>query len=349
MKTTNVSDVSIDTPMTAQEVQRIPARKASTQPPLVELKSDENLPADVHRKVPLGTRVFPEGGRSVGVERLTAQQVQALAKPLATSGFIPDFAEFNTNAKLETKREARPAFIDREQFLNGTIGAETIFSPDERKVFNDTNYPWRCAGRVDSALGMASGIMVGPRHLLTCSHIIDWQPNNSTGWLSFKPAFYNGSTPFGTAWSTLTYYKRKVVGGDGIDGTELQYDYVVVVLNSRIGDLTGWLGSKSYTDSWDGGSYWTHVGYPGDLTGGQRPTYQNNIALDGANNLPDAHEYMTHRGDVWPGQSGGSFFGYWNGAPHTVCVQSAHNPSSNFASGGSDMVDLIIRARNENP
>ncbi|MFD2571866.1 trypsin-like serine peptidase [Spirosoma soli] len=349
MKTNDSLAVAADQPMTAEEVLRIPARKARVEPPLVKIAQDENLPADDPEKVPLGTRVFPAGSRSIAVERLTQQEVLALSKPLETTGYIPEFADFNPKVKLEPKRDAKPKFIDREEFMGGTVGVETIFSPDQRQVFNDTNYPWRCSGRVDSPLGFASGVMVGPRHLLTCSHIVDWQANNSTGWLSFKPAFYNGSTPFGTAWASLTYYKQKVTGGDGINSTELQYDYVVIVLNSRIGDQTGWLGSKSYTDSWDGGAYWAHVGYPGDLTGGQRPTYQGSIALDGANNLGDAHQYLNHRGDIWPGQSGGSFFGYWNGAPHTVCVQSAHNPSTNFASGGSDMVDLIIRARNEHP
>ncbi|RXM57796.1 hypothetical protein, partial [Chryseobacterium sp. CH1] len=61
---------------------------------------------------------------------------------------------------------------------------------------------------------------------------------------------------------------------------EIQYDYVVIVLDRPIGNSTGWLGSKSYSDSWDGGAYWTHAGYPGDLTGTQRPTYQTGIALD---------------------------------------------------------------------
>jgi hypothetical protein len=32
-----------------------------------------------------------------------------------------------------------------------------------------------------------------------------------------------------------------------------------------------------------------------------------------------------------------------------VAVQSAHNSDENIASGGSDMIDLIIRARSEHP
>ena len=190
--------------------------------------------------------------------------------------------------------------------------------------------------------------MIGPRHLLTCSHIVDWQPNNTTGWLKFTPMYYNGSAPYGTAWGTLTYYKYKVAG-PSIDSTEIQYDYVVIVLDRPIGNSTGWLGSKSYSDSWDGGAYWTHAGYPGDLTGTQRPTYQTGIALDGDFWSADDNESMSHKADIWPGQSGGPFWGYWDGSPYAVATQSAHNPTDNFASAGSDLVNLVIRARNEHP
>ena len=44
-------------------------------------------------------------------------------------------------------------------------------------------------------------------------------------------------------------------------------DYVVLVLDRRMGDTCGWMGSRTYSDSWDGGSYWRHIGYPGDLAG----------------------------------------------------------------------------------
>lgn len=60
-------------------------------------------------------------------------------------------------------------------------------------------------------------------------------------------------------------------------------------------------------------------------------------------------ESMSHKGDVWPGQSGGAFWRYWNNSAYVVAVQSAHNPSDNFASGGSNLVDLVIEARAEFP
>jgi hypothetical protein len=162
--------------------------------------------------------------------------------------------------------------------------------------------------------------------------------------------FFDGSAPFGDTWGTWVYHKRKVTGPT-IDWFEGQYDYVCVVLNNNIGNLTGWMGARGYTDSWDGGNYWSHIGYPGDLTSGNRPTFEGGVSLDGSFWQLDSHEAMSHRGDVWPGQSGGPFFGWWAGdvGPRAVAVQSSQNASENNASGGQDMVDLIIRARAEHP
>jgi len=44
-------------------------------------------------------------------------------------------------------------------------------------------------------------------------------------------------------------------------------------------------------------------------------------------------------------------FGFWEGdvGPRAVAVQSWQNSLTNGASGGGDLVDLAIRARNEHP
>ncbi|MBB6371403.1 trypsin-like serine peptidase [Chryseobacterium shigense] len=328
-------------PMTAEEVSRLRTVKAkSTEKPADAEKLTSQRPA----METINGRSFPKGMKSIG---MPAGEKAADGKVLETDHFYPTYSDFEYQPKLEAKKDRKPKFIERESFLTAE-GVKTIFGPDQRKVYNSTAYPWRCVGRVESALGSGSGVMIGPRHLLTCAHIVDWQPNNTTGWLKFTPMYYNGSAPYGSAWGTLTYYKYKVAGPT-IDSTEIQYDYVVIVLDRPIGNSTGWLGAKSYSDSWDGGAYWTHAGYPGDLTGTQRPTYQTGIALDGDFWSADDNESMSHKADIWPGQSGGPFWGYWDGAPYAVATQSAHNPSENFASGGSDLVNLVIRARNEHP
>lgn len=232
--------------------------------------------------------------------------------------------------------------------------ATTVFTPDDRYTFNDTAFPWCTTGRVEtSSGGWASGTMVGPRHLLTCSHAIQWiNPPNPfvAGWVKFTPSYFDGSEPFGSAWGTNIYWQQQVAG-PGIDSTEGRNDYVVVVLDSPIGNLTGWMGSRTYDDGWDGGNYWSHIGYPGDLNSGTRPSFQGGISLNGDDNTGGSNQQIYHAGDVWPGQSGGPFFGWWSGEdwPRVVADQSWQNSTTNGASGGSNMVDLIVRARNEWP
>jgi len=368
---------SYPNPLTPAEVDDLEARPALTNAPASVLELDVFLPGpqepDIHAEVAaaaeamvsepdtrafhvrvrmegakLGVHAFPPAAevRDLSEEELLDEREYADL----TTGFLPDHLPLRPRPERLDARLRVPRRFDALVSPEEGNQATTVFAPEDRRVFNDTSYPWSAQGRVDTALGWASGVMVGPRHMLTVSHTIVWNSDGSAGWVKFTPAYFDGSAPFGVAWGQQTYFRQKVVGPT-IDGTEEQYDYVVVVLDRRIGDQTGWWGSRSYTDSWDGQALWSHVGYPGDLTSGNRPTYQSPFALDGRANQPDEHEAMLHRADVWPGQSGGPMFAWWTGEtfPRVVSVQSWQNPNDNGASGGSNMVDLIIRARNENP
>jgi len=290
---------------------------------------------------------------------IQAKEIKLLKNPFTKDedkdlvGLIPDHLSLNTLPGKLDSRFDRPALLNYRKLFPRTKDehdATTIFGADNRVLFNDTSFPWCTVGRVDTPGGYGSGVMVGPRHLLTCSHVIQWLPDNKTGWIRFRPSFFDGSEPFGSAWGVLTYYKVKVTGPT-ISSYEGKYDYVCVVLDRRIGDWTGWMGSRTYSDSWDGQGYWRHIGYPGDIGGGQRPSYQSGIALDGSSWDPESHQRIFHFGDIWPGQSGGPFFAWWAGEswPRVVSVQSGHTSEHNSSSGGSNMVDLIIRARNEHP
>jgi len=360
-------------PIPATEIEeRIEARKALKRPepveldfgvlfptagkPRVEVVFDEEGPPGLQLRVrianfKLGQHVFPPSIPAQGLKPL-GNRSKRFARALQVRPFLPDHLDLRPLPQpLPQKLQSPPFFLalPTEEAERGNR-ATTIFAPDNRRVFSDTSYPWGTCGRVDTPGGQASGVLVGPRHLLTVSHTIQWNADGTAGWVRFRPAFFNGSAPFGEAWGTRVYFKWKVVGPT-IDFIEGMYDYVVVVLDRNIGNLTGWMGSRGYTDAWDGGSYWQHVGYPGDLTAGNRPTFESPIALDGAWWQFDSHEAMAHRGDVWPGQSGGPFFGWWAGdvGPRVVAVQSSQNSSENNASGGQDLVDLVIRARNEFP
>jgi V8-like Glu-specific endopeptidase len=320
--------------------------------------SDERTPVfkvDVEvARATIGTHVFGPG--------MTGTKLPARRKLLdeesnreSLVGYLPDHLALRVRPEKLDKRLAIDKKIDALADDDPeTRWATTVFAPDNRYTFSDTAFPWDTAGRTEtSAGGWASGVMVGPRHLLTCSHAVQWIANPNpyvAGWVKFMPSYFDGSQPFGSAWGQHIYWQQQV-NGPTIDGTEARNDYVVVVLDRRMGDLTGWMGSRTYDDGWDGGDYWSHIGYPGDLATGTRPSFQGSFSLNGDDTEPATNQAMYHTADVWPGQSGGPFFGWWSGEPwpRVVADQSWQNSSTNGASGGSNMVDLIIRARNDFP
>ncbi len=315
--------------------------------------SPKSLSLDLIVKVSSpGVRVFPSSVPATAIDltdSLRAELQQQTSETL--EGYLPEHLPFHPMPDpLEASLKRHTRKTASRKLAKGDMQPTTIFGVDDRRVFSDTSYPWGTAGRVTTAGGVASGVMVGPRHLLTVSHTITWNPDGSTGWLNFTPAYFDGSQPFGSANAVKTYYYRKV-SGPTIDEAEQREDFVVVALDQRIGDRSGWMGSKSYTDAWDGSAAWSHIGYPADINSTQRPIYQGSIALDGASSQDDSHERIDHLGDVFPGQSGGPFFSWWSGdrTPYVVAVQSGQSPSVNSASGGSYIVNLIKLALTEFP
>lgn len=297
----------------------------------------------------LGVHAFPP---PIPAERFVHRASRHDA-PTGFDGHLPDHLALHPVPERLPRalRTARRLRTDTRQPLrDGDHEATTIFPPDQRRLFQDTAFPWCTVGLVQTANGSGSGTMVGPRHLLTCSHVIQWNANNTAGWVKFTPAYFDGSAPFGVAWGTRVYWEGEKVYGPTISRSEGQHDYVCVVLDRRIGDLTGWMGTRSWSDDWDDEPYWRHIGYPGDL-GGQRPSYQRDIALDGSFWDREVHTRIFHQGDVWPGQSGGPFFAWWANEswPRVVAVQSGQDSDENSASGGAHMVDCVIRARNDHP
>lgn len=277
------------------------------------------------------------------------------------NGFIPKFLSVNSLPKELPKKLRRHKFIDGTRKIGEKQGQTTsVFNPDERYTFSDTSFPWCTCGLVETGAGNGSGVMIGPRHLMTASHVINWGPNNTAGWLKFTPLYFDGSEPFGFSYGTRVYWWLKVdTDGDGIIGsTETAFDYVVVVLDRPMGDTTGWMGSRGYNTDWNDGDYWAHIGYPVDTAGGQRPTFIGYQDFDdtfkestsGRNSFGIEHQI-----DVWPGQSGGPYFGWWEGEPwpRVVGIQSTENwggtGGPNTCSGGNPLSELINYARSVEP
>jgi len=180
------------------------------------------------------------------------------------------------------------------------------------------------------------------------SHVIDWTapPGFAADWVRFTPSSFDGGAPFGEAYGAHIYWYVQEDGDGFISDTEGDHDYVVVVLDRRLGESTGWMGARGYNDDWDSLDVWSHMGYPVDLNSGQRPTWQGGFRVDGTDAAAQA---ILHKADVFPGQSGGPVFGFWAGdvGPRAVAVQSWQTSSNNGASGSMDMRDLVVRARTD--
>ena len=183
----------------------------------------------------------------------------------------------------------------------------------------------------------------------------------TTGWVRFEPAYYRGPGPSGTAFATRVLYWLRNIPATGISLREQAFDYVVCVFDWRIGDVVGYPGVMKYDSAWNGGDFWQTMGYPLELAGTERPSFQNKAVI--IKHHPETAQGQTglrldHRMDTTPGQSGGAVWGWFADEPwpRVVAAQSAeancpiiHDTQFNTAGGGPALEALIVHARDKYP
>lgn len=331
------------------------------------LLGDEEVDLDVRREEDslvviakgrrLGEHRFP---RDIEAVNLSAEDVQGGAE--STEGQVSRYLPLRPSPR-ELPEELRltprfPAGLARTDGDEERGDPTAVFTPEDRQIFSDTAFPWCTCGRVDTANGWGSGVMVGPRHIMTASHVVNWGPGGAAGWMRFTPLLFDSSEPFGRANVTQVYSWQQANPADGINADECAFDYVVCVLDRRLGDTVGWMGSRPYSTSWNGQAFWTHVGYPSDISGGTRPVFVGNGAIDSdfTRTVGGRDSFgLRHRIDVIPGQSGGPYFGWWDGdaGPRVVGSQSAENwggpGGPNTCGGGNPLPELISHAQTVEP
>lgn len=249
----------------------------------------------------------------------------------------------------------------RPYIRDGNDVPEVVFAPDTRYLFRDPSFPWCTAGRVETAAGTGTGTMIGRRLMVTAGHNVNWDDDDGVGWVKFTPAFYAGDEPFGHAWGTRVVYWERPDSSDGLSDQETAFDYVVVVLDRNMGDLTGYTGYRTYASSWNDGNYWQQIGYPGDLSGTQRPAFFSPGSIESVQSRSTAGQsgyVMGHFMDTSGGHSGGPYWGWWDDEPwprvvgvHSVGASTPGDDTSgdNEAGGGPALSDLVAYARSNYP
>lgn len=241
----------------------------------------------------------------------------------------------------------------------------TIFGSDDRYLFDDLSFPWRTTGKVRTVGQWGSGVTIGPRHVLTASHVINWTGGEDDGiaWVTFTPGYFDGKGPWGEIAATRVIYWIQAPGQLSDDQTA--FDYVVLVMEERVGEVVGYPGYRTYNDDWNGGDYWQYIGYPGELSSGERPAFQGDgiVSSVGQESTSGQTGYvMGHFNEFTPGQSGGISWGWWGDEPwprvigvgSTIGSTAVQTPSGtttgdNEYGGGPALSALITWARTNYP
>jgi V8-like Glu-specific endopeptidase len=263
-----------------------------------------------------------------------------------------------------------PTKATRTHRLRGSRGEDrdkggTIFDTDDRYLFQDSSFPWRIVGKVRTAGGWGSGTVIGPRHILTASHVVNWNADGrgNPGWVSFTPSYFDGRGRWGEIGVSEIVFWEQAPGT--LTDPQTALDYVVLVTDQRIGDSIGYAGFRTYDDDWNGGDFWQYTGYPGELASGERPAFQGDAVIstkqDFTVNGVDG-SVLGHFNEFTPGQSGGSVWGWWSGEPwprvvgvgSTIGSTAVQSPTGstvgdNEYGGGPGLSSIISWARANRP
>lgn len=234
-----------------------------------------------------------------------------------------------------------------------------IFGTDDRQVYYPSGYPWTCIGKIlvwndfskPYPAWSGSGVLIGGRVVLTAGHVAPWGSNNWA--MQFIPAFYDGASALGPGVSSWVsdYW------GYNTNNHVSAWDMIVLRLYTPLGNTYGYFGSKDYSSSWEDGNYWTLAGYPGAVSGGNRPSRQMwwPVLDDDGDGAAEEIEYEA---DASPGNSGGPVFGFWNGLPYAIATHSGGSKTTflwwtiedtNVGAGGGALNSLIAWARSNWP
>ncbi len=206
-------------------------------------------------------------------------EIEAQAEVVLRPGYVPPNAPVSNTPTLG----GAPKHVNWE----GNVG------PDNRRFLSDRRFPWAAIGRFRSLtpneyLGHTTGVLVGPRHVLTASHSVPWvnvSPDPAKPDLRYdahnRPLFFapgfradtGPNTPFGDipvakVVTAMPYLPSPFVPPGVVDAATggpvnpRALDLAVLILPEPVGLKVGWFGFTGWNKDWNGKAMWSHVGYP---------------------------------------------------------------------------------------
>jgi glutamyl endopeptidase len=218
------------------------------------------------------------GHRSISSEEMfqtldVGPPVQSKLRPL-----IEEVPGYRPVGLAGTSPDAAPVVVDRTATLDaamissrnfGTL--EVIGSDDRRPIPNPSDTPWRrtCALRIltrTNRRAVGTGWFIGPRTVMTAGHCVFF--HDEGGWaqsIEVIPALDGNQRPFDSAVSN----RFRAVDGWVQDEDE-DFDYAAIILNTSLGDRTGWFGFSALNKDDLQRSDANISGYPRDLDSATR-------------------------------------------------------------------------------
>lgn len=194
-------------------------------------------------------------------------------------------------------------------------------APDERKVVSRTDlWPDSCVVHLGwpHKDGIASGIMVGPQHVLTCAHNIYSKEDNT--WdvegLKIVPGLGRNTAPFTIlGCSRIFTFDEYIQAANETDPIARNFDLALLILDYPIGYYTGWAGMVCLPDNNLTDIRVRITGYPGDK-GGVTPL---TMETQGLKFSEDRLSYFLY---TWPGNSGSGICTFDEENPYVLGVHT---------------------------